>query len=214
MVSSISGSAGLNAIQQLMAEMQKKMKAADTDGKAGLSKEEISAIGTEGDNGGANFLNALVENFDKFDKNGDGQLSKDDIKSLKPPVHRPMGPPPGMMMEDFVSSDTDGTTGLSKNEISAIDAGGNKGKADMINNLTQNFDALDTNKDGQVTFEEMMSGIKSNSSIGQAQGSGEGSSLGLLKNTGAGDVSSYISKLLSNYQKNPLDLTSILDLAV
>ncbi len=178
MVSSISGSSGLNAIQQLMFEFQKKMQSANTDGKTGLSKDELASINTGSDQGSANFLSVLTKNFDKLDTNGDGQLSQNEIQAARPAhKHHHMGPPPGMMMDSLASSDTDGTSGLSKDELSSINTGTDKSKADFISNIIQNFDTLDTNKDGQVSLDELMPG-----------------------NTLSKSSSDYMLKLLSNYQ--------------
>ena len=81
MVTGIIGSSS-NQIQQLMAEMMKKMKSADTDGTSGLSKNELSSINTDNDPGGARFLKELSKNFDKIDSNSDGQLSKSEIDEV------------------------------------------------------------------------------------------------------------------------------------
>ena len=54
MVTGIIGSSS-NQIQQLMAEMMKKMKSADTDVTSGLSKNELSSINTDNDPGELDF---------------------------------------------------------------------------------------------------------------------------------------------------------------
>lgn len=66
------------------------LAAADTDGTAGLSAAELSAINTSSDAGKANFVNNLKENFAKIDTDGNGQLSQSEIAASKP-----SGPPPG-----------------------------------------------------------------------------------------------------------------------
>ena len=154
MVTGIIGSSS-NQIQQLMAEMMKKMKSADTDGTSGLSKNELSSINTDNDPGGARFLKELSKNFDKIDSNSDGQLSKSEIDAAKPAKNSQMGPPPGMFINDISSSDTDGTSGLSKDELSSVDTGNDKGKANFIDNLMKNFDKIDSNSDGQLSQSEI-----------------------------------------------------------
>lgn len=74
-----------NGLEQLQLIGQ-KIKAADTDGKEGLSKDEILALSESLKADGkaiSPFMNKLLENFDKLDKNSDGQLSKDDLLAMK-----------------------------------------------------------------------------------------------------------------------------------
>jgi len=183
MVASIGGSSGLDAMKLLMAEFQKKVKSADTNGKAGLSKDEISSLGTGDNQVGSKFLSMLTKNFDKIDNDGDGELSQDEITAAKPVHGKHMGPPPGMMLG--------GAQGTDSSTSSA------------------SFDPLDTNKDGKISLEEMMAGIKS-SLLGQAGSDDSSEASGLLKSSG----SNYMMKLLSNYQDNSNESTSTLDLAV
>jgi Ca2+-binding EF-hand superfamily protein len=212
MVSSIGSNAGASSIQQMMAEFQRKLQSADTDGTAGLSKEELSSIDTGDDKGGANFLKTLTENFDKLDSDGNGQLSESEIKAAKPP--KPMGPPPGMMIEDFFSSsDTDGVSGLSKNELSAVDASSDPGEANFVKNLTENFDKLDTNKDGQLSLDEVKAGKpKGHESSASVNGDSSSSSTSTT-NLSSDYISNYLMKLLSAYQDDN-STTSSLDFAV
>ena len=118
MVTGIIGSSS-NQIQQLMAEMMKKMKSADTDGTSGLSKNELSSINTDNDPGGARFLKELSKNFDKIDSNSDGQLSKSEIDAAKPAKNSQMGPPPPPSMS---SENTDSNSSSSSNssQISSL----------------------------------------------------------------------------------------------
>lgn len=103
MVSSIN--AAESSIQQLMLQMYQKMSAADTDGIAGLSKEELSSIDVGNDVGGAGFLQSLTAQFDKIDANGDGQLSAEEIAFAKP-SKEPLGPPPGLELTSTGSSES------------------------------------------------------------------------------------------------------------
>lgn len=179
MVSSISGNSGMIAMQQMMiAAMQKKMQEADTDGKQGLSKEEISSVEAINDKGGSHFLNALSQNFDKIDGDGDGQLSKDEIKAAEP-SKPPMGPPPGMMMQ------------------------GPPPSGDAESALTETYDELDTNEDGEVSIQERIAGQDAEKDSSQKTGLSETKS-----NSG---LSSYAAKLLSNYQKGSSESLSSFD---
>lgn len=108
MVSSISSNAS-DSIQLIMAQMYQKLNAADTDGTAGLSKDELSSIDTSGDKGGSAFLQSLSSQFDSLDADGNGQLSASEIASAKPPCG-PMGPPPGMTISGCCSTDSTSST--------------------------------------------------------------------------------------------------------
>lgn len=79
MVASIS-STDSNNIKQTIAEMYLKMKAADTDGVKGLSRQELASIDTGGTAAGSAFLHALQEQFDKLDADKNGQISENDMK--------------------------------------------------------------------------------------------------------------------------------------
>lgn len=106
MVSSI-GSSSQDDIYLMMSQLLQQMSAADTDGVSGLSKNEISSINTGGDAGGSAFLQALTNQFDTLDANGDGSLSTGEIASFK----GPMGPPPGMSIDSGDNSDSASLSG-------------------------------------------------------------------------------------------------------
>lgn len=97
MLSSIENDAS-DSIKQMMAQMFQKIGAADTDGKAGISKIELSSVNAGDDVGGAAFLKSLNEKFDELDADADGQLSAKEIASSMPPSE-PMGPPPGLEID-------------------------------------------------------------------------------------------------------------------
>lgn len=59
------------------------LKSADTDGTAGLSKDELASIDTGKNTGKAKMVNELIENFGKIDADGDGQLAKSEIIASK-----------------------------------------------------------------------------------------------------------------------------------
>lgn len=101
MVSSIDY-ADSNAVQLAMAAMYQKLNAANTDGIAGLSKDELSSIDAGSDKGGSAFLKSLTDQFDQLDADGNGQLSGKEIASAKPKGQ--MGPPPGLEIGSTNSS--------------------------------------------------------------------------------------------------------------
>lgn len=63
------------------------MKAADTDGKSGLSVKELSSIDTSKDTKKADFVNNLINNFTKYDSNSDGQLSANEIAASRSDIN-------------------------------------------------------------------------------------------------------------------------------
>lgn len=78
MVSGI-GSAEISSMQEMMALMYQKMNAADTDGTAGLSKDELSSMDSFEDVGGSQFLKTLKDKFDALDTDANGELSSEEI---------------------------------------------------------------------------------------------------------------------------------------
>lgn len=61
------------------------------------------------------------------------------------------------MFQKIGAADTDGINGLSKNELSSINAGNDKRAAAFLKSLNEQFDALDTNENGQISSEEFAS---------------------------------------------------------
>ena len=244
MVSSAS-SADSNALMQAMAMMQQKMSTANTDGVAGLSKDELSSIDSSNDTGGAAFLKSLTDQFDELDTDANGQLSKEEIAKAKPPEK--MGPPPGLeisssddssssnSIEDIIqkllkqleesftdrkktaskasedaatanplanalkSADTDGTTGLSVDELTSIKSTEDTKKADFIKKLTENFDKLDSNSDGQLSQTEI-SAMKPEASANSGNLASGDNSFGSL-------AGSFLQKLMDSYKNG--DLTKL-----
>lgn len=218
MVSSISSSSGSSQLQQLMAEMQKRMKSADTDGTKGLSKDEISSVSSKDDTGGTNFLNSLTENFSKIDTDSDGQLSEKEIAAYRPEKQQQMGPPPGMFLQQIRSNDTDGSTGLSKDELSSIETGEDEGKSNFIKKLTENFDKIDANGDGQITSDEVERGKPQGPPSGpppsQASTDSSGSDTSSTSSSSATSLLELFTKqCLSSYKNNSTDWESTLNLA-
>lgn len=95
--------------KDMMMKMFQSMKTADTDGKAGLSLDELSSIDTSKDPVGGSFLQSLKSQFASLDKDSDGQLSAKEVSSVAPPSG-PMGPPPGLSLGDSSSTTITGST--------------------------------------------------------------------------------------------------------
>lgn len=203
MVSTINCGDNSSSIQAMMAEMQKKLNTADTDGIKGLSKDELASIDTSGDSGGASFIKSLSTQFDKLDSDGDGQLSSSEIAAARP-HHGHMGPPPGL--ENLLNADTDGTEGLSKDELSSVDTGGDQVQANFVNTLVKNFKTIDSDGNGQLSQREIMASMSDN-----AQSTSQASSLGSQAGAFA---NSFIQKLIEGYKSgNYSGLTSSVNVA-
>lgn len=152
MVSAIGSNATSGAMQQMMAAMQQKMKSANTDGKEGLSKTELASLEKGDDTASAHMASELSKNFEKIDKNGDGQATDDEIKAARP--QKPMGPPPGMEMQGPPPSS----------------------KTETTSSTDETYDEFDTNKDGEVSIQERIAGEKAEKAL---SGSSSDSSNGL-----------------------------------
>lgn len=59
------------------------------------------------------------------------------------------------MKSKMGAADTDGTQGLSKQELSSIDTGGNTQESNFLKTLSDNFDKIDSNGDGQISSNEI-----------------------------------------------------------
>ncbi len=59
------------------------------------------------------------------------------------------------MLGKISAADTDGTVGLSKDELSAIDSTGNVGTSTFLKSLSEQFDTLDADGNGQLTADEI-----------------------------------------------------------
>lgn len=147
------------------ADIEKRWAEADLDKDGQLTKAEAQVAG----------LRRLVDNFEALDSNKDGKLSPSEARAGMPKRPAPAAggkptadgkpagdegrrpPPPGgfkspderraAMEERFKKADTNGDGALSKSEAQA--AGNTR--------LLDHFDAIDANKDGKVTPEELRS---------------------------------------------------------
>ena len=110
------------------ARMQEHFKAADKDGDGRISRAEADAS-----------LPRIAKNFDALDTNKDGFLTKDELRA----GHGKGGH--GDKMHDHMkSADKDGDGKFSREEANA-----------SMPRLAKNFDAIDANKDGFVTRDEL-----------------------------------------------------------
>lgn len=123
------------------------------------------------------------------------------------------------MMQNMKTADTDGAKGLSMDELSSIDAGSDVGGAAFLKSLTEQFETIDSNKNGQLATNEIVQAIPH-----EPMGPPPGMNLG--KDTLSKDLSdlgeslgnvasSFMEKLVSTYKNSGLsDLTSSLNLSI
>ncbi len=152
----------------------------DTNGDGSLSKDELStAFEKIKDQTKTALLSAqedqsskIADFLAKADTNGDGTLSLDEFKAAGPQAHG--GPPPGPPPSD--SSDSSGSS-----DAATV------------------FSALDTNKDGQVSAEELAAGLGQSQSgvLADAQQSSDSSS-----SNGSSDVLKALYHLLQGATAN------------
>ncbi len=113
--------------------MEEQFKKADKDHDGTLTKDEAKA------------MSHVYKNFDAMDTDKDGTVSMDEIrafgKSHKVDAHE-------RGKEQFMKADKDHDGTLTKDEAKAMP------------HVYKNFDAIDTDKDGTVTLEEIHNYMK------------------------------------------------------
>ena len=112
----------------------------DTDGDGKLSRQEAANSPR------------LAQNFDVIDTNKDGFLTQDELQAAR----QQFGP--GGRGEGWKKLDTDGDGRLSRQEVANAPR------------LAQNFDAIDSNKDGFLSQEELRAARRAQGPRGQGQG--------------------------------------------
>jgi Ca2+-binding EF-hand superfamily protein len=108
--------------------MAQRLKQADTNGDGMISRDEAKA------------LPRILEHFDAIDANHDGQITADELRAFHEKMRGEKGKHHGGM---FKKLDTDGDGRISRAEAQAAPR------------LAEHFDAIDANKDGFITMEEM-----------------------------------------------------------
>lgn len=108
------------------------------------------------------------------------------------------------------SADKDSSGSLSLNELSSLSTSSNSPEAGFVNDLAKNFKSYDTNGDGQLSQDEMKAAIPQKqysaqelASMAETMSNSNDSANSLTSSLGSLS-SSFIQKLLSNYQNSGL----------
>jgi Ca2+-binding EF-hand superfamily protein len=105
-----------------------RFKQADTNGDGMISRDEAKA------------LPRILKHFDEIDANHDGQITADELRAFHQAHRGEHGKDHGAF---FKKLDTDGDGRISRAEAQAAPR------------LAERFDAIDANKDGYITKEEL-----------------------------------------------------------
>lgn len=198
MVSSI-GNTATDSIQLMMAQMYQKLNAADTDGTAGLSKDELSSIDAGDDKGGSAFLKSLSSQFDSLDADGNGQLSASEIASAKPHAGQ-MGPPPGMTIDGCCSKDETASTDAT-NSASATATSVEQWLEKMLQSVVDSFakSTGTTTSDSQTTTSNEISSLTSTADTDKS-GSLSSDELASVDTSSNSGQAKFVKDLISNFK--------------
>ena len=130
------------------------------------------------------------------------------------------------MQQKFQAADTDGVTGLSQEELSSLSEqfkSEGKENTPFVDKLQENFEQFDSNSDGQLTKDEVQSGMEAagmrppggHPPGGPPPGMFEDDMQGGIMSQATDEEESYIDKLLESiYSPDPLDQTETVSYAV
>jgi Ca2+-binding EF-hand superfamily protein len=121
------------------AAMLERLKAADKNADGMISREEAQAA-----------LPGIYANFDAIDANKDGFITFEEMKAARQ-AHRGAGGPGAM----FGRLDVNGDGKLSRAEVANAPR------------LAENFEAIDANKDGYLTQDEIRAARRAHAGLGR-----------------------------------------------
>lgn len=110
------------------------------------------------------------------------------------------------MYQKINAANTDGVSGLSKKELSSVNAGDDVGGAAFLKSLTEQFDALDKNQNGQLSAQEIFPPNALNGQMGIPPGLNlsSNSSNSFNLNGTFGDLKDFAQKLINSYKNGGL----------
>lgn len=110
------------------------------------------------------------------------------------------------MYQKLNAANTDGISGLSKKELSSINPGEDVGGATFLKSLTEQFDALDKDANGELSAQEIFPSDNLSGQMGPPPGldlsSKASSSFNL--NGAFGDLKDFAQKLINSYKNGGL----------
>jgi Ca2+-binding EF-hand superfamily protein len=109
----------------------------DTNGSGSLSRQEVASKAP-----------ALAENFDNIDANRDGELTKKEIRGAIAIAEKRRQ----AFMSNLDAADKDKNGKLSRDEARALP------------NMSANFDAIDSNHDGELVMKEIADFVRASAS--------------------------------------------------
>lgn len=110
------------------------------------------------------------------------------------------------MYQKLNAANTDGVSGLSKKELSSINPGDDVGGAAFLKSLTEQFEALDKNQNGQLSAQEIFPPNVLNGQMGMPPGLDLNSRAGNSFNFNGvfGDLKDFAQKLINSYKNGGL----------
>lgn len=117
--------------RQAGGSMAERFKQADANGDGMLNKAEAAA------------LPRVAKHFDEIDADHNGQITPDELRAFHEKRRAAGGKERGGRAQNWKKLDTDGDGRISREEAKAAPR------------LSEHFDAIDANKDGYITAEEM-----------------------------------------------------------
>lgn len=129
----------------------------DTDGDGQLSQSEIaSAKPPEGglNEKGRSGLSKIEDLLEKMLQEALQSMSNS-LNGTDSTLSETADTTPAIKPFDLSTADTDGAKGVFLTELKSVDTSNDKGKANFVNELINNFDSIDSNKDGQLSQSEV-----------------------------------------------------------
>ena len=122
------------------------VKLGDKDGNGELTNAELKAIRI-------GVIKKVIQNYRKLDANGDGSLKQDEYFAF-------VGKYETSQLNRFNGADRDSSNGLTKEEAQQTEGG-------MFRDIVANFEAMDIDGNGEVTWRERLAYARSIKKVGK-----------------------------------------------